>query len=98
LKRIFLIVSGRSNDSLFNIGEDIFNRKRIIDVLRQKLRLLDYDNHYISYFFRRDAATEARNSGVPETIIMLLDCWKSDVYLRYIEINLDLVLQTSRRH
>jgi len=68
------IAFGRPNDSLFNIDEDIFNRKRITDVLRQKLRLLDYDNYYVSHSFRRDAVIEARNSGVPEAIIMLLDC------------------------
>jgi len=73
LKKILLIASDRSNDSLFNTSEDIFNRKRITDVLRQRLRLLDYDNYYISHFFRRDAVTEARNADVPETIIMLLD-------------------------
>ncbi len=33
-----------------------------------------------------------------ETIIMFLDCWKSNIYLRYIKINFDLILQTSRRY
>ncbi len=73
LKRILLIVFNCSNNLLFNIGEDIFNRKRIIDVFCQRLRLLNYNNYYTSYFFRRNAATEARNSNILKTIIILLD-------------------------
>lgn len=98
LKRMLLIAPGRPTDPLFNTGEGAFNRKRITDVLRQKLRSLGHGDHYASHSFRRGAATEARNSGVPEAMIMLLGRWKSDAYLRYIEINPDLVLQASRRH
>ncbi len=95
---MLLIASARPNEPLFNIGEGAFNRKRITEVLRQRLRSLGHDGHYASHSFCRGAATEARNSGVPKAMIMLLGRWKSDAYLRYIEIDPDLVLQASRRH
>jgi len=92
LKRMLLIAPSRSNEPLFNINENVFNRKRIIEVFRQRLRSLDYDDHYASYFFRCDAITKVRNFGVLEIIIMLLNRWKFNVYLRYIEIDLNLIL------
>ncbi len=95
---MLLIAFARSNEPLFNIGESAFNRKRIIKVLRQRLRSLGYDDHYASHSFCRGAVIEARNFGVSKTMIMLLGRWKFDAYLRYIEIDLDLVLQASRRH
>ncbi len=73
LKRILFIASNYSNNLLFNIDENIFNKKRIIDVLCQRLRLLDYNNYYASYFFCRNIVTKARNSNILETIIMFLD-------------------------
>ncbi len=96
LKKILFIVFDCSTDSLFNTGKNIFNRKRIIDILCQKFRSLDYNNYYISYFFCRNTVTETRNSDISETIIILLDYWKSDIYFCYIEINFDLILQTLR--
>jgi len=98
LRRMLDIAPGRPNEPLFDTGEGAFNKKRITDILRGRLHSLGYGGYYASHSFRRGAATEARNSGVPEAMIMLLGRWKSDAYLRYIEINPDLVLQASRRH
>jgi len=61
-------------DSLFNINKDIFNRKKTLDVFRQKFCSLEHNNYYASYFFCRDTTIEARNSSVLKTIIMFLDC------------------------
>lgn len=61
------------NNFLFDIDEDVFNKKKIIDILRDRLYFLEYDSYFANYFFRRDATTKIRNSNVLETIIMLLD-------------------------
>jgi integrase len=98
LRNLFTVASALPKESLFDTGDGAFNKKRITDVLRLKLQSLGYGGHYASHSFRRGAATEARNAGVPEAMIMLLGRWKSDAYLRYIEINPVLVLQASRRH
>ncbi len=98
LRRMLAIAPGHPNEPLFDTGKGAFNKERITEVLRVRLHSLGYGGHYASHSFRRGAATKARNSGVPEAMIMLLGRWKSDVYLRYIEINPDLVLQASRRH
>ncbi len=73
LRRIFLIISNCSNNSLFNIDKNIFNKKRIIDVLYQRLCLLNYNNYYTSYFFCYNTITKACNSNILKTIIILLD-------------------------
>jgi len=72
LKRMLLIAPSRSNESLFNIDKNAFNRKRIIKILRQRLRSLGYDDHYASHSFRRNAITKTRNFDVSKTMIMLL--------------------------
>jgi hypothetical protein len=92
------ITSSRFNESLFNIDEDAFNKKIITKILRVKLHFLEYNDYYASYLFRRDATIKTRNSNVLEAMIMLLGRWKSNIYLRYIEINPNLILQASRRH
>jgi len=73
LRRMLAIAFDRFNKSLFNIDEDVFNKKRITKVLRVRLYSLEYDNYYASYFFHRDATIKARNSNILKTIIMLLD-------------------------
>jgi len=61
-------------NSLFNINKDIFNKKKILDVFRQKFCSLEHNNYYVSYFFDRDTIIETHNSSVLKTIIMFLDC------------------------
>ena len=84
---------------LFETAPDrAFTSTLVISELRAKLKSLGYEGHYSGHSFRRGAATEARNVGLPDELIKLLGRWKSEAYLRYIEVEKAHILQASRLH
>ena len=75
-----------------------FSANYVIIILRNAIIDLGHDDNYSGHFFRRGAATEARNAGVPDDLIQLLERWKFEAFLLYIEINKEYVLRASRHH
>ena len=53
--------------------------------------------HYSGHSFRRDAATWAKQAGIPDSDIQLLGRWKSDAYKRYIEVHPEHIWGVSHR-
>ena len=76
----------------------IFSADRVTTILRNAITNLEHESNYSGHFFRRSAATEVRNAGVPDDLIQLLRRWKSEAFLLYIEFNKKYILQASRHH
>jgi hypothetical protein len=51
---------------------------------------------YSSHSFRRGGASFALQLGVPQHVIQSQGLWKSDAYLGYLDVSLDLRLQLAR--
>ena len=76
----------------------LLTRRLVTDVLRSTLRGFGYSGNYSSHFFRRGAATSAREAGLSDEEIQLLGRWRSDSYRLYIVTHPARILNASRRH
>jgi predicted aconitase with swiveling domain len=90
------------NAPLFDIGNGHCSAVVVQTELRQRLRALglissEDDKSYTGHSFRRGAATDASNKGVPEHQFMLMGRWTSDAFKRYISHTEEQRLGISRR-
>ena len=99
MRNLFSRFPAAPNDPLFQVhGGTPFTAVGVTNVLRTSLRLLGYKGHYFDHSFRRGAATSTRLADVPDASIQLLDRWKSEAYLLYIDVDKESILRASRRH
>ena len=82
---------------LFTTSSGSFTRDYVTSKLRTGLAQLGYTGNYLGHSFRRGAATSAREAGLTDAEIQLLERWKSDAYLFYIQAHPKYILNTSRR-
>ena len=66
------------------------NYVTFISALRKILNGFQTGSAISGHSFRRGGATWAFKCGIPGEIIQEIGFWKSDAYLRYLEIEMDL--------
>ena len=98
LRHLFDKFPTSSGSPLFEAAPgEAFTSESVTQVLRNALSRMGIKGHYFGHFFRRGAATEAREAGLPDSSIQLLGRWASDCYRLYVDTNKDFVLRASRR-
>ena len=99
LRNLFERFSASAFSFLFQVDQSrLFNADYVIIVLQNAIIDLELGDHYSGHFFRRDAATEIRNAGVSDDLIKLLERWKFEAFLLYIESNKEYIFHASRHH
>lgn len=81
---------------LFNTGVG-FSQQLVTNTFCQVLLDLGYTGRYAGHFFRRGAATWAKEMGLTDHEIQLLGRWKSDTHLLYIDTSSKVILNASKR-
>ena len=72
LRNLFAEYSAPPHTPVFDVGQKAFTAAGVRPDLEERLQWLGYKGHYSGHSFRRGAATEARNRGVPAWKIQLL--------------------------
>ena len=99
IQKVFELVPGSDDDSLFKITEGItFTYRQFQDKLHRVLAAVPVDDpsSFSSHSFRRGGATFSFLCGVPSEIIKVLGGWKSDVYIQYLHLPVEARIAASR--
>ena len=97
LRHLFTAFPAPPGAPLFEpVRGEAFSASMITQALRSILSNQGLKSHYSGHSFRRGAATEARNAGLPDSTIQLLGRWKSDSCKLYVVTNREFLLQASR--